>query len=305
MKNAPIILFCYNRIFHLKKTLYSLKKNKLSKNSNLIIFSDGPKNFQDKEKIDKIRIFLKKLSGFKTVTIYENKKNKGLSRNIISGLNLIFKKYKSAIILEDDLLINKNFLSYMNEGLKLFEKKSEVISVHAYTYPINKNKNDPEYFFLKGADCWGWATWAKSWKLFEKNGKVLIKKLINNNHVKEFNFNNSFNYLKMLENQINGKNDSWAIRWYASAFLKNKLTLYPKNSFVKNIGVDGSGTHGFDKYEKFNINNFNKNYKSISSQKLIIQENKIMKKKFEKYFSSNKKRIKILSIFEKIYVKFK
>ena len=63
--------------------------------------------------------------------------------------------------------------------------------------------------------------------------------------------------------------------------------------------------HGFDKYEKFNINNFNKNYKSISSQKLIIQENKIMKKKFEKYFSLNKKKIKILSIFEKIYVKFK
>ena len=103
------------------------------------------------------------------MTIYENKKNKGLSRNIISGLNLIFKKYKSAIILEDDLLINKNFLSYMNEGLKLFEKK-RIISVHAYTYPINKNKNDPEYFF-KGSRLLGMGNMGKIWKLFEKMEK--------------------------------------------------------------------------------------------------------------------------------------
>ena len=47
--------------------------------------------------------------------------------------------------------------------------------------------------------------------------------------------------------QIAGKNNSWAIRWYASAFLANKLTLYPGQSLVSNIGGDGSGTnHGFD-----------------------------------------------------------
>jgi hypothetical protein len=47
----------------------------------------------------------------------------------------------------------------------------------------------------------------------------------------------------MLKNQIAGKNNSWAIRWYASAFLADKLTLYPGRSLVHNTGNDDSGTH--------------------------------------------------------------
>lgn len=66
----------------------------------------------------------------------------------------------------------------------------------------------------------------------------------------------------MLQDQIDGKNNSWAIRWHASAFLADKLTLYPSKSLVNNIGFDNSGTHcGFsDNYDqeiyqnKININ---------------------------------------------------
>ena len=74
MSNAPIILFCYNRIEHLKKTINSIKKNQLSKSSNFIIFSDGPKDITDKKKIFKIRKYLKKIKGFKKVEILEEKK---------------------------------------------------------------------------------------------------------------------------------------------------------------------------------------------------------------------------------------
>lgn len=42
---------------------------------------------------------------------------------------------------------------------------------------------------------------------------------------------------------MNGKVDSWAIRWYLSVFLSNGVALYPPQSLVKNIGLD-SGTHG-------------------------------------------------------------
>ncbi len=47
----------------------------------------------------------------------------------------------------------------------------------------------------------------------------------------------------MLQNQCDGKIDSWAIRWYGSAFIHNKVTLYPRKSLIQNIGADGSGTH--------------------------------------------------------------
>ena len=79
MKNsfpAPIALFVYNRLDHLKKSIKSLKKNKLSKKSDLIVFSDGYKNnIQNKIEVEKIRGYLGNLTGFNSIKIHEREKN--------------------------------------------------------------------------------------------------------------------------------------------------------------------------------------------------------------------------------------
>ena len=123
IKTAPIVLFCYNRLGHLKKTVNSLKRNRLSKFSKLIIFSDGPKNKLDELKVKNLRKYLRKIKGFKNIDIKEQLNNKGLAQSIIDGLNDIFSKYSSAIILEDDLILSDNFLEYMNEALKLYKNE--------------------------------------------------------------------------------------------------------------------------------------------------------------------------------------
>jgi hypothetical protein len=128
----------------------------------------------------------------------------------------------------------------MNETLQRYEKEDAVACISAYIYPIN---DLPELFFIKGADCWGWATWKRAWDLFDPDGEKLLKELKRKKLTSEFDLNNSYPYTKMLSEQIKGINNSWAIRWYASAFLKNKLCLYPGNSLVNNIGTDGTGTH--------------------------------------------------------------
>ena len=133
------------------------------------------------------------------------------------------------------------FLQYMNKSLEFYKDTEKVASIHAYSYPCETPL--PETFFLRGADCWGWATWERAWQNFEADGKILLEKIKDNKLESEFNFNDSADYLKMLENQIAGSNNSWAIRWYASAFLKNMLTLYPGISMVQNIGCDDTGTH--------------------------------------------------------------
>ena len=74
-KYAPLLLFTYNREEHLKKTIKYLKKNKISKNTDLIIYSDGPKNLQEIKNVKIVRNFLKKINGFKSITIYKRKKN--------------------------------------------------------------------------------------------------------------------------------------------------------------------------------------------------------------------------------------
>jgi hypothetical protein len=241
MSLSPVVLFVYNRPWHTQATLEALQKNHLAEHSDLIIYSDAPKSESARENVQAVRDYIKTINGFKSVRIIERTENWGLAKSIISGVTEVVNEYGRIIVLEDDILTSPYFLQYMNEGLILFDEDDRVISIHGYVYPVKHLL--PEAFFLPGADCWGWATWQRGWNLFETDGTLLLAQLRQRKLTKLFDYNGAYPYTKMLEHQINGKNDSWAIRWYASAFLANKLTLYPGRSLVHNIGNDNSGTH--------------------------------------------------------------
>jgi putative methyltransferase (TIGR04325 family) len=293
---APIILFTYNRLEHLTQSIAALKKNKLAKESKLFIFSDGPKNNSDNEKINKLREYIKTIKGFATIKVVKRNKNIGLAKSITSGVTEIINKYGKVIVLEDDLIISPYFLKYMNDALELYENNKKVISIHGYIYPLKTSL--PETFFLKGADCWGWATWKRGWDLFDKNGKKLLSKIQKNNLANEFNFNNTYPYLEMLQDRVNGLNNSWAILWYASAFLKNKLTLYPGKSLVQNIGLDNSGTHS-KKSDKYKGTLF---LAKLALIKINVKENILAKNKIKHFFNKIRNRKRFLSLFNRIKI---
>lgn len=241
MKLAPIALFVYSRLDHTCEAIVSLQKNSLAKESDLFVFSDGAKSPEVVIKVKAVREFVKNISGFRSLTIIEREPNLGLAKSIIDGVTRLSNEYGKVIVLEDDLVTSPYFLTYMNDALDNYENDERVISIHGYIYPVAENL--PETFFLRGADCWGWATWKRGWDQFEPDGKRLLESLKKSRLENEFNFGGSYDYLGMLDSQVKGKIDSWAIRWYASAFLANKLTLYPGKSLVLNIGNDDSGTH--------------------------------------------------------------
>lgn len=240
-KLAPVILFCYNRLNHLQKTIESLKKNKESIDTDIYIYCDGPRSNENRANLEEVRNYVRKIEGFKSIKYIFSDKNYGLSRSVIKGITEVLTEFNSVIVIEDDLVVSPYFLKYMNEGLKVFENDENVASIHGYCYPVNERL--PDNFFLRGADCWGWATWSRAWKNFEKDGIYLLNELKNKNLIKQFNMSGAYPFTKMLEDNVKGKNDSWAIRWHASCFLKNMLTLYPGISLVNNIGMDKSGTH--------------------------------------------------------------
>ncbi len=244
MMLAPIILFVYNRPEHTKKVLDALAANHLASDSDLFIYADGVKPNADKilaEKVERVRQIIRSESRFNNVHIIESPVNKGLAKSVIGGVTEVITQYNKAIILEDDLIASEFFLRFMNDALNKFESAEEVVCISGYSYPVKKNV--PELYFIKGADCWGWATWKRGWNIFEEKGEPLLKAIKERQLENNFNFFGTYPYTQMLQDQINGKNDSWAIRWYASAFIKDKLTLYPGKSFIQNIGFDGTGTH--------------------------------------------------------------
>jgi hypothetical protein len=241
MHYAPVLLCVYNRSKHAQRTLTALQGNYLARDSELFIFSDGPRDKKDEKEISNVRSLIKAVSGFKSVTIVERERNLGLSQSIISGVTEVIREYGRVIVLEDDLVTSPYFLKFMNDSLSVYQNESRLASICGYMYPLKKRCADT--LFLRVADCWGWATWKREWDLFVSDGCRLYDALKAKGLFRKFNLDGAYNYAKMLKEQIQNKNDSWAVRWYASVFLNNKLSLYPRKSLIMNIGFDYSGRH--------------------------------------------------------------
>ncbi len=250
MSLAPIALFVYKRLLHTQQTVESLQKNLLADASNLFIFSDGPKSISDEENVQAVRSYVRSVGGFRSITVFQRESNLGLANSIVDGVTELVNKYGRVIVLEDDLVIAPYFLQFMNTALDLYEDEERVISIHGYMFPVDEKL--PETFFLRGASSWGWATWSRAWQLFEPDGTKLLTELHQRKITRRFDLDGTYPYTKMLKDQIAGKNNSWAIRWHATAFLANCLTLFPGTSLVKNIGHDATGVH-CGKTDDFNV----------------------------------------------------
>ncbi|MDB5008901.1 MAG: hypothetical protein JWP45_3294 [Mucilaginibacter sp.] len=238
---APIALFVYNRPEHTRRTLNYLQKNVLADESRLFIFSDAAKTEDDKAKVEQVRQLVKEVTGFKSVKVIIRKENLGLANSIISGVTQLVNEYSKIIVFEDDLLSSPFTLQYFNEALTRYANNDKVMHIGAYMYNL-ANKSLHQTFFFRAATSWGWATWSRAWLAFEPDADVLIKQF-DKKKIDQFSIEGTMNFWKQLEHYKAGKNDSWAIRWYASIFLKGGLTLNPSTSLVQNIGNDGSGIH--------------------------------------------------------------
>lgn len=239
--NAPIVLFVYARPDHTRLTVDALKKNAEAAESDLFIYSDSAKGPETAEAVKKVRAYIRTIKGFRTVSIVEREQNTGLAASIVEGVTSVVNAFGTVIVVEDDLVTSQYFLRFMNDALRLYKNDTSVISIHGYVYPVQRPL--PETFFLRGADCWGWATWKRGWDQFESDGSKLLKALQKHRLGYSFDWDGSYANTTMLKRQISGKVDSWAIRWHASAFLAGSLTLFPGISMVNNIGGDEQGTH--------------------------------------------------------------
>lgn len=238
---APIALFVYNRPQHTERTVKFLKQNELAADSRLFIFSDGAKSDADSDKVAEVREFIKKIDGFKSIEIVESKINLGLANSVIAGVTRLNAAYGKVIVFEDDLISSPYTLTYFNEALNRYRDEEKVMHIGAYMYVL-ADKTLPESFFYRAATSWGWATWDRAWQHFEPNIDTLLKQF---NHQKKhaFSIEGTMNFWNQMQDFKKGKNNSWAIRWYASIFLKGGLTLNPSQSLVNNIGHDGTGVH--------------------------------------------------------------
>ena len=241
MNLSPILLFVYNRPAHTRRCIESLSRNLLAVESELFIYADGAKDQTVADEVEEVRQYIRLVQGFKKVILIERNENWGLAKNIIDGVSTQVRKYGKVIVLEDDLVVAPHFLRFMNDALETYQDEPKVGHIQACDF--TQDASLPDTFLIKWTGSWGWATWERAWKHFNPNGKELLQELEARKLTYTFDFNGKYGFTRMLRRQIEGKNNSWAIRWNASLFLKDILSLNVGRSLVQNEGFDGSGTN--------------------------------------------------------------
>ena len=246
IEHAPVVAFAYNRADKIINCLHSLEESPEVCDTNLIVYCDGPKTEAGKSAVEATREALRNYvenSRFKHVELIEASENKGLAKSVIEGVTQALDRYGRAIIVEDDLVVSKNFLSFMNGALDFYKDDLRIGAISGYTYPIKSLREySHDIYIMHKGDCWGWATWQDRWNSAAWadvdydtyfHDKAFRKKLENTE--------SGWDLLMLLQSQ--GKISSWAIRWVSDLLRRNLCTVYPTESLVTNAGFDGSGTH--------------------------------------------------------------
>lgn len=304
--HAPVAFFIYNRPGHTKMTLEALAKNEGSSKTILYVFADGPKASVDErglKNIHEARAIIKKQKGFKDIILLEQEHNQGLANSIISGVSMVLNKHGRVIVLEDDIVTSRYFLGFMNDSLDVYEKEENVIQVGACNF-FATGRSIPSTFFVHLPDCWGWATWKDRWDLFEKDANLLLKKLRSDKlYMHRFNCFGVYDFESMLQDQVEGRVDSWAIRWQAVCVLNNKMILYPNPSLSNHIASQDATHQSHDILTKLATRPIKVRHKKVKGSPRIYRLMKLGYGNKDPYVIRIQKKIR--SKFTTIIKKFK
>ncbi len=282
MSLAPIALFAYNRPHHVARTVEALLQNPLAGQSELFIFSDGPKTDKDVEKVREVREYLYTIKGFKRIEITEREKNWGLAQSIITGVSTVLNNYDRIIVMEDDILSLPSFLNFINDALAFYEEDEKIFSISGFNYPIPVPASYPHSVYISPrASSLGWATWRDRWAKADWEVKDYEGFKRDKAAQKAFNRGGP-NLTSMLVKQQKGMINSWAIRWCYTHYKQKGYCLFPVNSKIQHIGADGSGSET-PKTKKLDVVFEEAPYEFTPD----LQENEGIMEGYQKYFKQS------------------
>lgn len=246
MPYAPVALFIYNRKNHFEKTVTALSRCPEAKDTELFLFSDAARTDADSAHVAAVRRLareIEKSGWFRCVHIIENAENRGLAASVIGGVTQTLSAFGRVIVLEDDCVPCPSFLRYMNRCLSVFEADQRIGSVSGYAPAIRFPKDYDKDIFTAYRSCsWGWATWTDRWSDVDWDVSDFRQLCADNAFVRRMNLNGNDRFIRLYR-QVNGAKDSWSVKFGCHLVRRDQLTVYPRYSYIENIGVDNSGVH--------------------------------------------------------------
>lgn len=230
--STPILFVVFNRP---DKTRQVFEQIRAIKPKYLYVSADGPRQNKEDEisKCDEVRSIVRNIDWDCDVKFLFRDNNVGCSHALVSSIDWLFQNEEYGIILEDDCLPDLTFFPYCSELLLKYKENNEIMMISGSN--LGFTSGDSSYFFSKYGQIWGWATWKKSWKKFERQIKINDKDL-NFNSLREKRYWNN-NFSKII----------WDVQWAVYSIWKNKgIAILPNVNLISNIGFGSDATNYTD-----------------------------------------------------------
>ena len=248
MSSPALAIFAYRRPQALRACLASLAACEGAESLDMTVFVDGPAHASENDLVDETAGVAASFSCSRSLEVCRAESHLGLGASIIRGISHVLQTHSSVIVLEDDLRVQPGFLRFILDGLDRYSEDKRVFSVCGYSNRVRIPKGyTADAYFCPRSSSWGWGTWKDRWDSIDWNPSLAQW------HASRHSFAawGGSDCPDLLRAWINGKNESWAIRFCFSEFNQGKVSLFPVRSLIDaSAGFDGSGTH-CPRYNRF------------------------------------------------------
>lgn len=243
--SCPVIFIVYNRPNHARRVLEKIRE---FRPQHLYIIADGPKkgDRRDRNLCSETREVLDTCIDW-PCRIYRDfaSENLGCRLRVQSGISAAFQIFPEAVILEDDCLPDPSFFHFCAELLERYRNEVRVLQVSGCSHGVRSLPMlDSSYVFSRYPQCWGWATWRRSWIRYNYGMESWGDTRSRRNLLSIFENDAEMKYwTKAFDRVAYGKIDTWDYQWVALAFATRCLTVIPSVNLVTNIGFGNGATH--------------------------------------------------------------
>lgn len=241
--NTPVAFLIFNRPETTERVFTEIAKAKPSK---LLIVADGPRQNRpgEAELCERTRAIIKRVDWDCQVLTNFAELNMGCKMRVATGIDWIFEQVEEAIILEDDCLPHPTFFRFCEEMLIRYRHVERVGMVSGGNLQSGQQRGEGSYYFSRYTHIWGWATWRRAWKYYDREISLWplfrdqgwLEKLFKTAGERDY-WRNSFNLVH------EGKLDTWDCSWTFAAITHGLLQVAPNVNLISNIGFGPNATH--------------------------------------------------------------
>jgi hypothetical protein len=239
----PVLFLFFNRPETAQKVFSAIRE---AWPERLFLAADGPRPdvVRDAELCQMTRASVESLIDWpcEVHRLYRDK-NLGCREAVSSAIDWYFSHVEEGIILEDDTLPDPSFFHFATAMLARYRNNPEIMHISGNNHQHGRIRGNGAYYASRFAHSWGWATWRRAWKLYDRdmagfpeNWSAVSAQCRLAEPIQRW-------WKMALENTRAGVVNTWDFQWHYTIMKNKGVCLIPNRNLVCNIGVGADATH--------------------------------------------------------------